>query len=58
MAEFELVVPLAYLTQLPTWDGEDPRGLRALLAQASPETLGAVAAHYLGRPPPPACSLA
>ena len=46
----ELILPPAYLVQLRTWEGEDPHGLRALLAQASPETLSAVASHYLGRP--------
>ncbi len=46
----ELVLPSAYLVQLRSWEGEDPRGVRALLAQASPETLGAIAGHYLGRP--------
>lgn len=46
---FELVLPIAYLVQLPTWEGEDPRCMRALLAQASPDTLVAVASHYMGR---------
>ncbi|HWL85699.1 MAG TPA: hypothetical protein VNO21_07850 [Polyangiaceae bacterium] len=46
----ELILPPAYLVQLRTWEGEDPRGLRALLAQASPETLSAIASHYLRRP--------
>ncbi len=55
----ELVLPHAYLVQLRTWEGEDPRGLRALMAQASFETTSAIAAHYLGRPatPPIALSL-
>ncbi|WP_394822573.1 hypothetical protein [Pendulispora albinea] len=46
----ELILPPAYLVQLRTWEGEDPHGLRALLAQASPETMSAIASHYLGRP--------
>src|SRR3954463_3204753 len=28
----ELVLPHAYLVQLRSWEGEDPRGIRALLA--------------------------
>ena len=55
----ELILPPAYLVQLRTWEGEDPRGMRALLAQASFETTSAIASHYLGRPatPPIALSL-
>jgi hypothetical protein len=55
----ELVLPAAYLLQLRSWEGEDPRGMRALLAQAPFETTSAIAAHYLGRPatPPIALSL-
>jgi hypothetical protein len=55
----ELILPGAYLVQLKTWEGEDPRGLRALLSQASFETMSSIASHYLGRPatPPIALSL-
>ena len=55
----ELILPGAYLVQLKTWEGEDPRSLRALLSQAAFETMSAIAAHYLGRPatPPIALSL-
>jgi len=55
----ELLLPAAHLVQLRSWEGEDPRGIRALLAQASFETTSAIAAHYLGRPatPPIALSL-
>lgn len=55
----ELVLPPAYMVQIPTWDGEDPRCLRALLAQAPFETVSAIASHFLGRPatPPLALSL-
>ncbi len=55
----ELVLPTAFLLQLKSWEGEDPRALRALLAQAPFETLSAIASHYLGRPanPPIALSL-
>jgi hypothetical protein len=55
----ELVLPYAYLVQLRSWEAEDPRGIRALLAQAPFETVSAIASHYLGRPatPPIALSL-
>ena len=55
----ELILPAAYLVQLRAWEGEDPRGIRALLAQASFESTSAIAGHYLGRPatPPIALSL-
>jgi hypothetical protein len=55
----ELVLPHAYIVQLRSWEGEDPRGVRALLAQAPFETVSAIASHYLGRPatPPIALSL-
>jgi hypothetical protein len=49
----ELVLPIAFLLQLRPWDGEDPRGVRALLAQTSTEVAGTIAAHYLGRPATP-----
>ena len=55
----ELLLPAAFLVQLRAWEGEDPRGIRALLAQAPFETVSAIAGHYLGRPatPPIALSL-
>lgn len=55
----ELILPIACMIQLKSWQGDDPRGVRALLAQASPEVAGSVASHYLGRPatPPMALSL-
>lgn len=53
----ELVLPHAYVVELRTWEGEDPRGIRALLAQASLEALSAVAAHYRGKPPTPPIAL-
>lgn len=54
----ELLLPIAYLLQLRPWEGEDPRGVRALLARASFETCTAVASHYLGRPATPPMALA
>ena len=55
----ELLLPTALLTQMRTWEGEDPRCLRALLSEAPFETASAIASHYLGRPttPPIALSL-
>ena len=55
----ELVLPNAFLVQLKSWESEDPRSLRALVAQSSFETMSAIASHYLGRPatPPIALSL-
>ncbi len=57
-ASIELLLPIAYLLQLRPWEGEDPRGVRALLARASFETCSAVASHYLGRPATPPLALA
>ncbi len=55
----ELMVPTAFVLQLPNWEGEDPRTLRALLVEAPFETASAIASHYLQRPstPPIALSL-
>lgn len=52
-----LVLPIAFLLQLKSWEGEDPRALRALLAQAPLETVSAIASHYLGRPATPPIAL-
>ncbi len=57
-AQIELVLPTAHVLQLRSWEGEDPRGARALLAQASFETTSAIASHYLGRPATPPIVLA
>jgi hypothetical protein len=54
----ELVLPTAFLFLWRPWDGEDPRGARALLAQASFEATSAIASHYLGRPATPPIALA
>jgi hypothetical protein len=44
---------------LRPWEGDDPRGARALIAQANAEVASSIASHYLGRPatPPLALSL-
>jgi hypothetical protein len=49
----ELILPVAHMVQLRGWQGDDPRGVRALIAQASPEVSSSVASHYLGRPATP-----
>jgi len=44
----ELLLPIAYMVQLKAWEGENPRGIRALLTQVSPSVASAIASHYLG----------
>ena len=56
-AGVEVILPTAYLVQLRSWEGEDPRGLRALISQAAFETMSAIASQYLGRPATPPISL-
>ena len=46
---FELLLPIAHLLQLKSWEGEAPRAMRALLAQTTLEAQSSIAAHYLGR---------
>src|SRR5262249_1023358 len=46
-----LILPAAYVLQLHTWDGEEPRGVRAILARADRQALLPLAQYYLGRPP-------
>jgi hypothetical protein len=36
------------MVQLKTWEGENPRGVRALLTQVSPSVAAGIASHYLG----------
>jgi len=54
----ELLLPIAFMLQLSSWEGEDPRGVRALLSQVSQEVAGSIAGHYLGRPATPPMALA
>ena len=44
----ELLLPIAYMVQLKSWEGENPRGVRALLTQVSPSVGAGIASHYLG----------
>jgi hypothetical protein len=53
----ELLLPIAHMIQLRSWEGEDPRGARALLAQLHPDVANSVAGHYLGRPATPPVAL-
>lgn len=53
----ELVLPIAFLLVLRPWEGDDPRGVRALLAQASQDVGTSIATQYLGRPATPPLSL-
>ena len=56
-AAVELLLPIACLLQMKPWEGEDPRGVRAMLWQAHPDVAASVAAHYLGRPATPPLAL-
>ncbi len=53
----ELLLPIAHMIQLRSWEGEDPRGARALLAQLNPDVASSIASHYLGRPATPPVAL-
>ena len=53
----ELLLPIAHMLQLRSWEGEDPRGARALLAQLHPDVASSIAGHYLGRPATPPVAL-
>ncbi|HEY3254188.1 MAG TPA: hypothetical protein VGJ91_09580, partial [Polyangiaceae bacterium] len=52
-----LLLPIAHMIQLRSWEGEDPRGARALLAQLHPDVASSIAGHYLGRPATPPVAL-
>lgn len=54
----ELLLPIAFMLQLRSWEGEDPRGVRALLSQVSQDVAGSIAGQYLGRPATPPMALA
>jgi hypothetical protein len=53
----ELLLPIAFLLHLKPWEGEDPRGVRAMLWQAHPDVGSSIASHYLGRPATPPLAL-
>lgn len=54
----ELILPIAFQLQMKSWPGEDPRSVRALLAQAHPDVAAGIAGHYLGRAATPPLALA
>lgn len=54
----ELLLPIAFMVQMRTWSGEDPRGVRALLSQLTADVAQSIATHYLGRPATPPLALA
>lgn len=53
----ELLLPIAHMLMLKSWEGEDPRGVRALLNQLSQEVASTIASQYLGRPSTPPVAL-
>ncbi|HET7539902.1 MAG TPA: hypothetical protein VFK05_08520, partial [Polyangiaceae bacterium] len=53
----ELLLPIAHMLQLRSWEGEDPRGARALFSQLHPDVASSIAGHYLGRPATPPVAL-
>ncbi|HYO96602.1 MAG TPA: hypothetical protein VER33_18945 [Polyangiaceae bacterium] len=53
----ELLLPIAHMLMLKSWEGEDPRGVRALLNQLSQEVASTIASQYLGRPATPPVAL-
>ncbi len=44
----ELLLPIAYIVQMASWEGEDPRGIRSLLTQVGPSVQASIASHHLG----------
>lgn len=53
----ELLLPIAHMLVMRSWEGEDPRGVRALLHQLSQDVAATIAGHYLGRPATPPVAL-
>jgi len=54
----ELLLPIAFMVQMRTWSGEDPRGIRALLSQLTADVAQSIASQYLGRSATPPLALA
>ena len=54
----ELLLPIAFMVQMRTWSGEDPRGVRALLSQLTADVAQSIASQYLGRSATPPLALA
>jgi hypothetical protein len=53
----ELLLPIAHMLVMRSWEGEDPRGARALLHQLGQDVAATIAGHYLGRPATPPVAL-
>jgi hypothetical protein len=45
-----LVLPAAFLVQVPAGEGEDPNSIRACFSMIDPEIIGPMAAQVLGKP--------
>jgi hypothetical protein len=56
--KLEVLLPIAFMIQMRPWEGEDPRGIRALMSQLSAEVAQSIATHYLGRSATPPLALA
>ncbi len=54
----ELLLPIAFMVQMRSWSGEDPRGIRALLSQLTADVAQSIASQYLGRSATPPLALA
>ncbi len=54
----EVLLPIAFMIQMRSWEGEDPRGIRALMSQLTAEVAQSIATQYLGRSATPPLALA
>lgn len=54
----EVLLPIAFMIQLRPWEGENPRGIRALMSQLTAEVAQSIASHYMGRSATPPLALA
>ncbi|MGE5787463.1 MAG: hypothetical protein ACM3ZE_22910, partial [Myxococcales bacterium] len=44
----EVLLPIAFMIQMRSWEGEDPRGIRALMSQLTTDDEQSIASQYLG----------
>ena len=51
-------MPIPFMIQMRNWEGEDPRGIRALMSQLRAEVAQSIATQYLGRSATPPLALA
>jgi hypothetical protein len=54
----EIFLPIAFMVQMRSWSGEDPRSVRALLSQLTADVAQSIASQYLGRSATPPLALA